>query len=44
LLQFGASNAIKNNYGNFPSDEADNTKIKDIILSMNEDKISNVLE
>ena len=44
LLQFGASNAIKNNYGNFPSSEAASDEIKDIILSMNNDKISSILK
>ena len=44
LLQFGASNAIKNNYGNFPLNEAASDEIKDIILSMNNDKISSILK
>lgn len=42
-MEFGSSNKIKNEYDNYPSDEAANKTIKEIILKMNEDKISNIL-
>ena len=44
LLEFGASNSIKNSYNNYPSDEAANKTIKEIILSRNDEKISDMLK